>query len=140
MTTLFTQQCDIPNNQFAHLMPRTAATTQNVPLSAAQLTNAATENNEHYIREIENLRKQVKSLQSKQEVLEVEKEELVNQVSDLKALMKRVAKEGEKNLQHVQHQNCLLQQRVSSLESGLHFSFEFGQHFDQVCDYWQTLE
>ncbi len=60
MTTFFTQQCEIPNTQFAHLMPRATATTQNVTLSAAQLSTAAPENNEHFIREIENLRKQVK--------------------------------------------------------------------------------
>jgi len=95
---------------------------------------------ESYLKEIENLKKQVKALEIKNNVIQNEKEDLQNQVSDLKALMKRVGQEGEKNIKRVQDQNKMLEMKVSRLEKGLECSFEHSGHFDQIAEYWQILE
>ena len=49
-----------------------------------------------------------RSLEVKQDVIEAEKEELVNQVCDLKALMRRVGQECERNLQRAEEKNVII--------------------------------
>jgi len=96
--------------------------------------------NDLYFRELETLQETTQDLQEKQDILEAEKETLVNQVGDLRLLLKRVAKEGEKNLRRAEGRNHELQEKVKSLESSLAIEREYGSYFDRLSCYWQMLE
>lgn len=73
MASVFYQSSAFPNR----------ATFQDNDLSTRSTTTTTSYNksNEQYLREIEDLKKQIKQLVIKQDVLEGEKEELVNQVN-----------------------------------------------------------
>jgi len=58
MTSIFFQQCEIANNQFAHQKP--LLSTEKTLQTSIPKVHAAQENVHQYVQEIENLRKQVR--------------------------------------------------------------------------------
>jgi len=103
-------------------------------------SNRIHHHSESLSKEIVALREQVGELQEKQDILEAEKEGLVNQVGDLRVLLKRVAKEGEKSLRRAEERNSKLQEKAVSLENSLRVSRENGSYFDNLYCYWEMLE
>jgi len=70
-------------------------------------------------------------------MLEAEQDSHVNKIADLRTLLRRVNKEGEKRITFIKNKNVALKDKISALEAALTISRENSQHFEQVKQFWQ---
>lgn len=91
--------------------------------------------------------KQLRELQDRIDMLEAEKDSLVNQTYDLRQLLQKVNKDGELKLTHIKNKNVLialnlnhfqvtLKTKIQSLLQALDIARANSTHFENVASYW----
>ncbi|CDW78860.1 UNKNOWN [Stylonychia lemnae] len=78
----------------------------------------------------------LRSLQDKVDMLEAEKESLVNQIYDLRQLLQKVNQQGEKKVSYIKNKNASLRSQKQSLLQALEISRSSATHLENISSYW----
>lgn len=95
---------------------------------------------ESFQNEIEKEESQVEVLKQRITQLEIQNNFLLNQVWDLRQLIKRVAREGFLQIQDIEEEKKNLGLQLSSLQSHYYCLGQYSGLFDQCVGYWKMID
>eukprot|EP00825_Cyclidium_porcatum_P013188 TRINITY_DN1693_c0_g1_i2.p1 TRINITY_DN1693_c0_g1~~TRINITY_DN1693_c0_g1_i2.p1 ORF type:complete len:145 (-),score=38.80 TRINITY_DN1693_c0_g1_i2:205-639(-) len=126
------QQKDIKNQYNVQLTPQQLMQLQN------QL-NIAKAQEKNKIHEIDKLKKDVNKLQEEKNKMEVNQEELLNDLQDLRVLLTRVHQENNILISKEKEKNTVLNKQLQGIDQAVKVQIDNDQHFSNMSNFWEEV-